>query len=200
VTQDEDQDQDQGQVRRPPRPGSGRRLFGRVWPAGLGALVAAGSMVGLADARDVAPVLAASGFVYVAAAAVGRPGAAWPAFGVTFVLIGLAKLTGLDATLWTIALATVLAVVGFALGRARPPWALPLQSVAMLVLGAAALLAVRADATAGGLLVAVVLLAHAAWDVHHHRTGRVVGRSLAEFCVVLDVLLAIGVAVVALSA
>lgn len=193
------QDQDQDQARRRPRPGGTRRPFDRVWPAALGVLVAAGTMVGLADARDVAPVLAASGFVYVAAAAVGRPGAAWPAFGVTFLLIGLAKLTGLDATLWTIALAAVLAVVGLALGRARPAWSLPLQSVAMLVLGAAALLAVRSDATAGGLLVAVALLGHAAWDVYHHRTGRVVGRSLAEFCGVLDVLLAIALAVVAVA-
>jgi hypothetical protein len=40
----------------------------------------------------------------------------------------------------------------------------------------------------------------AAWDVHHHRTGRVVSRSLAEFCVVLDTLVAVVVAVVALNA
>ncbi|MCK9795911.1 hypothetical protein M1843_19370 [Isoptericola sp. 4D.3] len=178
--------------------GAARSAFGRVWPAALGVLVAAGTMIGLADARDVAPVLAASGFVYVAAAALGRPGAAWAAFGVTFVLIGVAKVADLDPTPWMIALAVVLAVVGLAAGRGRPPWSLPLQAAAMLVLAAAALLAVRADATVGGLIVAVALLGHAAWDLYHHRTRRVVSLSLAEFCCVLDVLLAVAVATFAL--
>ncbi|SKC66705.1 hypothetical protein [Krasilnikoviella flava] len=180
--------------------GTARSTLGRVWPAALGVLVAAGTMIGLADARDVAPVLAASGFVYLVAAALGRPGAAWPAFGVTFVLIGVAKVTDLDPTVWLLALALVLAVVGLARGRARPAWSLPLQAAAMLVLAAAALVAVRADATAGGLVVAVALLGHAAWDFHHHRTGRVVSLSLAEFCGVLDVLLAVALGVLVLTA
>jgi hypothetical protein len=34
------------------------------------------------------------------------------------------------------------------------------------------------------------LLGHAAWDAHHHRTNRVVTRSFAEMCLVLDVVLA----------
>jgi hypothetical protein len=33
-------------------------------------------------------------------------------------------------------------------------------------------------------VVAAGLLGHAAWDVYHHRAGRVVRRSLAEFCFV----------------
>jgi len=177
-----------------------RSVFGRVWPAALGVLVAAATAYGLADARDVAPVLAASGFVYLAAAALGRPGAAWAAFGVTFVLIGVAKVADLDPTPWMIALAGVLAVVGLAAGRGRPAWALPLQAAAMLVLGAAALAAVRLGPTAGGLVVAVGLLGHAAWDVYHRRTGRVVARSLAEFCAVLDVILAVALAVLVLAA
>ena len=64
------------------------------------------------------------------------------------------------------------------------------------------------DATPWMLALAAALLVaglvgrriHAAWDVHHHRTGRVVERSLAEFCAVLDVLVAALVAVVALTA
>ncbi|MFE5336053.1 hypothetical protein ACFQ8E_09095 [Isoptericola sp. NPDC056573] len=177
-----------------------RSVFGRVWPAALGVLVAAATAIGLADARDVAPVLAASGLVYLAAAALGRPAAAWPAFGATFVLIGVAKVTDLDPTPWMIGLAVVLAVVGLAAGRRHPAWSLPLQAAAMLVLGVAALAAVRLDATAGGLVVAVGLLGHAAWDAYHHRTGRVVARSLAEFCGVLDVILAVALAVLVLTA
>ncbi|RIQ13601.1 hypothetical protein [Jiangella rhizosphaerae] len=47
--------------------------------------------------------------------------------------------------------------------------------------------------------LAAGLLGHAAWDVWHHRTNRVVTRSLAEFCVVLDTLLAAAMIVVAIS-
>jgi hypothetical protein len=45
---------------------------------------AAATAVGLADGRQVAPVVIASGLVYLAAAATGRPAAAWVAFGIAF--------------------------------------------------------------------------------------------------------------------
>lgn len=171
-----------------------------VWPAALAVLVAAATAYGLTDARDVAPVVAASGLVYLSAAATGVRGAAWIAFGVTFALIGLAKFLELDATLWILVLATGLVIVGLVSRRVRPWWALGLQTAAMLVLAAVALLAIRLDPTVGGLLVAAALLGHAGWDIYHHRTRRVVNRSLAEFCAVLDILVAIIVAVVALTA
>ncbi|WP_420114838.1 hypothetical protein [Pseudactinotalea sp.] len=177
-----------------------RSLLATIWPGALGALVAVGTVYGLVDGRDVASVVIASGLVYLAAAAFRRRGAAWPAFGVTFVLIALAKLVELDAALWMLVGAAVLVVVGAAAGGWQPRWRLPLQTVAMLALAAIALLAVRVDAMAGGLLVSAALLAHAGWDVYHHRTGRVVTRSLAEFCCVLDVVLALLVAIVTLTA
>lgn len=171
----------------------------RLWPAGLAVLVAAATVHGLADGRDVAPVLAASGFVYLAAAVAGRRWAAWPAFGVSFVLITIAKLTDVDATAAVLGLAVVLVVAGFLRGHPRPAWSMPMQTAAMVVMGGAALLVVQLDRTAGGLLVALALLAHAAWDLHHHRRRRVVSGSLAEFCGVLDVLLAVLVAAVTLA-
>ncbi|MEU6022976.1 hypothetical protein [Micromonospora sp. NPDC047134] len=171
----------------------------RRWPAALGVLVAAGTVLGVEHGGQIASVVAASGFVYLAAAAIGRPGAAWPAFGVTFVLIGLSLRTGFDAVLWVCVAAAALAVIGLLRAGVRPVWSLPLQSAAMVVLGAAALLAVRADPVIAGVIVSVALFAHAAWDVWHHRTGRVVARSLAEFCCVLDVLVGVGVLVVTLT-
>ncbi|QEO16319.1 hypothetical protein FLP10_17160 [Agromyces intestinalis] len=170
-----------------------------VWPATLGMLVAAATAYGLDDGREVAPVVAASGLVYLAASASGRRWAAWVAFGVSFGLITLDKFTGFEATPWLLGLAAVLVVVGLAGGHTRPWSSLPLQTAAMLVLGATALLAVRLDATVGGLLVAAALLGHAAWDIHHHRTGRVVDRSFAEFCAVLDILVAALVTTIAFT-
>jgi hypothetical protein len=176
-----------------------RSWWRTIWPAALGLLVAAGTAFGLEDGRDVAAVVAASGFVYLAAAALGRRGVAWSAFGLTFVLVTLAKLAGMDAMAWILVLAGVMLVVGLARRRWQPTWGLPLQAAAMLVLGAVALLAVQVNPQLGGLLVSAALLAHAGWDLYHHRTGRVVTRSLAEFCCVLDVAAAAVVAVVALT-
>ena len=177
----------------------GGRLWHRTWPAALAVLVAAGTAYGLTDGRDVASIVAASGLVYLAAAATGRRWAAWFAFGVTFALITLEKFTGIDATAWMLGLAAVLLAVGLAGRRTSPWWSLPLQAGAMLVLGATAVLAIQLDETIGGLLVAAALLGHAAWDIHHHRSGRVVSHSLAEFCAVLDILVATLVAVIALT-
>ncbi|MBM9465376.1 hypothetical protein JL108_18145 [Aeromicrobium sp. YIM 150415] len=181
---------------RPVRPGTHWRA---AWPAALGVVVAAGTTYGVTDGRELAAVVAASGVVYLAAAATGRRWAGWAAFGVTFVLIGLDTAVGLDATPWLLAFAAVLVLVGIAGRRRRPLWSLPLQTAAMLVLATAALVATRLDAVAGGLVVAAALLGHAGWDVHHRRTGRVVNRSLAEFCAVLDVIVAVVVAYVALA-
>jgi hypothetical protein len=44
-----------------------------------------------------------------------------------------------------------------------------------------------------GWLVAAGWLGHAAWDVVHHRTGRVVPRGYAEWCGVLDAVVGVTV-------
>ncbi|WP_435745799.1 hypothetical protein [Microbacterium sp. PMB16] len=186
-------------VAHPPIARPHRSAWGKTWPAALGVLVAIATVYGIADGREVASVVAASGLVYLAAAATRRRWAAWVAFGITVPLMGLAKFTGLDATIGMLCLAAALLIAGLIISGVRPRWALPLQTAAMVVLGGIALLAVQLDATVGGLLVAAALLGHAAWDIHHHRTGRVVDRSLAEFCAVLDIIVAVVVAVIALA-
>ena len=56
--------------------------------------------------------------------------------------------------------------------------------------GAAAGAALVVNPELGAYLVAAGLLGHAAWDAYHHRVNRVVVRSMAEFCLVLDTALA----------
>lgn len=170
-------------------------IWSRIWPAALGMLVAAGTAYRLVDAREVATIVVASGLVYLAASVFCRRRAAWIAFAAAFLLITLDKFAGLDALPWMLALAGAALISGLALQRTRPWWSFPLQAGAMLILSLVACAAVQLNTATGGALVAAALLAHAAWDIHHHRLDRVVSRSFAEFCAVLDVLVAAVVAV-----
>jgi hypothetical protein len=163
----------------------------RRWPAAAGVLVA--GFAGLDIAGDggvgLAPVLAASAVIYLGAAALGRPGASWPLFFGSFVVLAVAD----EYATWVLlGAAVVLAGYGLLRGAAR---GLPLQAVAMAGFGGAAALALVVSPDLGAYLVAAGLLGHAAWDGYHHRTGRVVTRSLAQFCVVLDTLLAAAIIV-----
>jgi hypothetical protein len=65
----------------------------------------------------------------------------------------------------------------------------------MVAVGVIAAIAVIVGGNVGAYLVAAGLLAHAAWDAYHHRVNKVVARSMAEFCGVLDALLAVAIVI-----
>jgi hypothetical protein len=172
------------------------RIGARWWPAAAGVVTAGFAGLDITDDGGIglAPVLAASAVIYLGAAALGRPGASWPLFFGSFAVLALAD----DAATWVlIGAGALLAGYGLLRGAAR---GLPLQAIAMIGFGGAAAVALAVKPDLGAYLVAAGLLGHAAWDVHHHRTGRVVARSLAEFCVVLDTLLATAIIVAVLVA
>jgi hypothetical protein len=151
----------------------------------------------LSAGDDLAAILAASGLVYLGAAALGKPAAAWPVFFGTFPVIAAAKAIGVDATWALLGLAAVFLGHGLLRGAARRAGGLPLQTIAMAGFGITAVTTLMTSGDVGAYLVAAGLLGHAAWDVYHHRTGKVVVRSMAEFCVVLDTLLALAMVIVA---
>ncbi len=66
----------------------------------------------------------------------------------------------------------------------------------MAAFGAAAAMALGVTATVGAYFVAGGLLAHAVWDAYHYRINKVVARSLAEFCLVLDTIVAAVIVIV----
>ena len=173
-------------------------ILRRRWPtlAGLGfaALIAFDLMSGV----DLAPVLAASAAVYLGAAALQRPAAAWPLFFATGAVITVARLLDdrLKPTWVILAGAVALGIYGLLGGAARPGYGLPLQTLALLGFGAAAGAALVVNPELGAYLVAAGLLGHAAWDAYHHRVNRVVVRSMAEFCLVLDTALAVAIVIV----
>lgn len=166
------------------------------WPALAGiafaAFVAYEMFLGGEGGSDLGPVVAASGLGYLAAAAFQKPVVAWHAFFACVVVITLVNIgwIGVDATWLLLGLAALLVVYGLVRGAIRPAEGLPLQTLAMLGFGAVAAIVLYVDAVIGAYLVAAGLLAHAGWDAWHHWTDRVVIRSLAEFCFVLDLLLA----------
>jgi hypothetical protein len=169
----------------------------RYLPAVFGVVFAGFNIVGLAEGADLAPLLAASGFVYLGAAALRRPGTAWPMFWLTFVVIGISKVAGGPDSVWVLlGVAVLFAVYGLVRGAARDREGLPRQAVAMAVVGAAAAVTLVVGGDFGGYLVAAGLLGHAGWDAYHHRTGKVVTRSMTEFCFVLDTLVAVAMIVV----
>jgi hypothetical protein len=175
-----------------------RSLVPRRWPtlAGLGfaALIA----FDLTSGVDLAPVLAASAAVYLGAAALRRPAAAWPLFFATAAVITVARLLDdrFEPTWVILAGGAALLVYGLLRGAGRPGYGLPLQTVALLGFGAAAGAALMINPELGAALVAAGLLGHAAWDAWHHRTNRVVARSMAEFCLALDAALAVAIVLV----
>jgi hypothetical protein len=99
----------------------------------------------------------------------------------------------LEPTWVILAGAVALGIYGLLRGAAHPGYGLPLQTLALLGFGAAAGAALVVNPELGAYLVAAGLLGHAAWDAYHHRTNRVVVRSLAEFCLVLDTALAVAI-------
>lgn len=174
------------------------------WPtlAGIGfaAFVALDMFRGSEHGSDLGSIVAAAGLVYLAAAALQKPSTAWPVFFMSVVVITAAKvgLIDFDATWVLLGLAGLFAGYGLLRGATRPTGGLPLQTIAMIAFGTVAAIALIVSGDLGAYLVAAGLLGHAAWDAYHHWANKVVVRSLAEFCFVLDTLLAAAILIVAL--
>lgn len=179
------------------------RAVARRWPAFAGAaaaLLTVLPILRLGSLTDVAAVVIASAFMYLGAAALGLRWSAWPIFGVSFVLITIGFFVPAFDPSWTmIAIAVVLIVYGLLRGRGKPTHGLPLQIAALVILGTLGLIAATLQPQVAAVLIAAGLLAHAGWDLYHHRRDRVVVRSMAEFCLVLDTVLAIAVLVLAFA-
>ncbi|MEU7677978.1 hypothetical protein AB0C42_24560 [Micromonospora taraxaci] len=81
-------------------------------------------------------------------------------------------------------------LIGLIRRTLRGPGVLATQLVGLAVWGTLTLVAVVVGGRSAEWLVALGWLAHAGWDLAHHRSGRVVPRGYTEFCGVLDAILA----------
>jgi hypothetical protein len=160
------------------------------WPTALGIAVAALAVFDLQDGLEFAALTVLMALVYLGAAALDRRWSAW-----VLLLAGLPltnfipPISGIDPSVVLLAAAPVFLVLGAARGQLRKPGGLPLQTAGMLAFGSIVLVALYVAPDLGGKLVAIALIGHAAWDAYHFLRNRVVARSYAEFCAVVDLLL-----------
>lgn len=170
----------------------GRRwtsVLAHRWPTALGVAVAALTVYDLQGGTELAALTMLMPVVYLGAAALDRRRFAW-----VVLLAGVGVLTFIPSSsevvpsVGFLAAALVFFVVGAARGELRKPGGLALQTVGVLVFGSTVLAALYVDPDLGGYLVASALLGHAAWDAYHYLRDRVVTRSYAEWCAVVDLL------------
>ena len=170
------------------------------WPAALGLVVAGAGAAVIAGGdveKDFAPGIATMMGIYLAAYAVGRPAAAWPAFAVLGSVAALMGVLGVEAAVVMTALLVPLWLWVLARGLADDrPW-FALETLGLVVFGGLTLGAFLADATLAGILAGVGWLTHGLWDAYHFVKDRVVARSWSELCAVVDII--VGTLLIAVS-
>lgn len=169
------------------------------WPTALGIAIAVLTFFDGEITAEFISTLSAIIFmmalIYVGAAILEQRQAAWIIFLAGFVALFVGRLLdwNIGTSLVFLVAALIFLILGVARGQLRKGGDLPLQAIGMLGFGALGLLVLFVDPTLGGYLVAAALLGHAAWDAFHFRLNRVVPRSYAEFCGVLDLVLGVAI-------
>ncbi len=170
-------------------------LLLRRWPTWLAMAWAGFTLSDVGDGTEFAFVLVVAAVGYLAVAVLERPRATWP---LLFLLIGAVvalRVAEVDEGVVLISTGVLLATVGLARGslrRAGPP---SLQLPAAVVFVGAGVLGEAVTPSLGLHIVAAGLVCHAAWDAYHWRADRIVVRSFAEWCGVLDLTLGVGILV-----
>jgi len=180
----------------PARPSLWRSVL-RRWPAVLGLAIAALQLIGGVDRDGVSTVLFVATLCYLGAAVFERRWVAWVGVPVGVLVANVTELTGLDWWIGVAALVPVLLVVG-AVTKA-PGRTVAVQLLSVLGYGFLAVTALYLGPRVGLAFAGAAVASHAVWDVIHYRRNAVVSRSLAEFCMLLDVPLGVGTIVVALT-
>jgi hypothetical protein len=164
------------------------------WPTALGIAVAALAAFDLQDGLEFAALIVLMALVYLGAAALGRRWSAWAVLLAGLLLAFFIPSTSeVVPSVILLVAALVFLALGVARGQLGKPAGLPLQTAGVLAFGSIALVALYVDQNLGGTLVAIALIGHATWDAYHFLRNRVVSRSYAEFCAVLDLLLGVAI-------
>jgi hypothetical protein len=166
------------------------------WPSALGLAIAAVQLRSDPDTDTIATVIGVAVLCYLGAAALNRRWVAWAGCVVFGAVVVASQVIGLTWWAATGVVALALVITGFLLRVPRPP--LTAQTAALIGYGGVAVAALFFAPRVGLVLAGAALAGHGVWDVIHYRRNQVVNRSLAEFCVLLDVPLGVGAIVLAL--
>jgi hypothetical protein len=135
--------------------------------------------------------------LYLVIAKLQRRRASWLVLGVLLAaLVALQVLAVVAPAAVFVAVALIILIWGAVDGQLHQPGQstamFRLQALGMIGFGALALLGLAVDPDLGRYLVAAGWFLHGIWDFVHLRLDKVVARSYAEACGVLDILVAAG--------
>ena len=188
--------EDRDQIQHDP-PGRSRHPVLRRWPTVLAAGLAVANLGG-GESDDavqaLADVLLLLPLLYLIVAAMRRRRASWPVLVVLVAaMIALWAVDVVAPSAVVVAVALLVLVVGAVRGQLASG-TFRLQAWGMLGFGAVALAGLAVDPDLGRYVVAAGWFGHGIWDLVHLRADKVVSRSYAEWCAVVDVLIAIELA------
>jgi hypothetical protein len=176
----------------PPRPKID--VLKRRWPAALALVLSAltfddgesgASVFGLAEALLLLPL------GYLTVAKLQRPRASWPVLLCGLTTIIVLRLLDVIAPAAVLVAIALIVLVWAAVDRQLQRSALfQVQALGMLGFGALALIGLASDPELGRYLVAAGWFLHGLWDFVHLHMNKVVARSYAEWCGVIDILIA----------
>lgn len=163
------------------------------WPTwlaiALAALTAGGDSSGGGSLEGLSDALLVFALNYLVLAVLQRRQATWVvATVVVSALVALRFQDWVDPSVALLVTALAFVLWGAVRGQLRRPGALMLETAGMLLFTALALAALSVDRELGRYLLAAGWLGHAAWDFAHYRADKVVSRSFAEWCAVVDFL------------
>jgi hypothetical protein len=128
---------------------------------------------------------------YLVIAKLRRRQASWPVIAAGFALIIALRVLEVIAPAAVLsAVALVVLVWGAVDGQLHRPDPFRVQALGMLGFGALSLAWLVVDPDVGRYLVAAGFFLHGVWDFAYFKLDRVVARSHAEWCGVLDVIIA----------
>lgn len=163
----------------------------------VGVLTGGIFLIGGVSTSTPMTVVGIAALCYLSAAVTGLRWMAWAFAGVGTVLVFAAELA--DVPRWIVLAITGVVLVVVGLARRRAAATTP-QALAMIGYFGVAVIALFLAPTIGLVLAGLALAAHAVWDVVHYRRNVVVSRSLALWCIGLDVFLGAACIVLAITA
>jgi hypothetical protein len=179
----------------------------RRWPTALAVVVVALNVAAsggqdLADAvggyGEVLPLLP---LIYLMVHQLGKSRFTWPVLGAGLVAVfGLAAQDAVDTSTVLVGLAAVLLAWGAVRGTPQGRATFGVQAVGAVLFCALALTGLAVEPELGLYPVAAGWFLHGVWDFVHLWRDKVVSRTFAEWCGVIDVLVAVQLLFLAPSA